>query len=296
MCYNNLMTNYLIYTLAIILALAPALFWLYIWYRKDSVEPEPKQMIFRAFFLGMLAIMPFLGLAHIFEYTPTLNMFWLKFSANFFYLSLVVSVVILAWAEETVKHFAVLQLGSRLKIEFNQIVDGIIYSISAALGFAFMENIFYFTEALITGGINTAFWPIFAFRSFGTMLGHTIFSGIFGLFWGYAFLDNKICPHHTKSVKSFFHQFTETIKFHIIIKHIIMGKLTEKGHEKRQLVAEALLLATIVHAIFNLLIKFEVFGHSLTFLVVPIIMGGFLYLSHAFLIKRNIKIWETVKN
>ncbi len=286
------MKDYLIHFLAFFFALAPALLWLVLWYKKDSKEPEPKKMIARSFIYGCLAILPILGIGHVLNHSPNLMEFWNTFAGKTFYISVVVATFLLAVLEEGLKHIAVLELGSRLKIEFNQIVDGVIYSVSAALGFAFMENIFYFFEALITNGISQSFWPIFAFRSFGTMMGHTIFSGVFGLFWGYAFLSMKITPHHTVSVKKVFHKFWETIRFHIIFQHILKGEPSPEGHEKRELVAEALLMAIILHTVFNLLIEIEVFGHSLTFLVVPILMAGFLFLSHAFLIKRNVKIWK----
>lgn len=286
------MSIYLVYFSAVFFALAPALLWLTFWYRKDKIEPEPKKLIIKAFLFGVMGIMPFLGMRYALENSSALLEIWDLFAAKTFYLSVVLITVFAAFLEESVKHFAAMRLGKSLKIEFNQIVDGIIYSVSAALGFAFAENVIYFINALFFVGISPDFWSVFAFRSLGTMLGHTIFSGIFGFFWGYAFLSLSITPRHTLSVTYFWHRLTETLRFHIIISHILRGRPSGHGHEKRELVTEALLLATIVHTLFNLLIKSEFLGQSLTFLVVPILLGGLLWLSKIFLEKKNVKIWE----
>ena len=56
------MQEFFIYAQAFIFALSPALFWLWIWYTKDSKEKEPKKLVFRAFFFGALAILPFFGI------------------------------------------------------------------------------------------------------------------------------------------------------------------------------------------------------------------------------------------
>ena len=275
-----------------ILALLPALIWLIIWYKKDSSQPEPKKLIFRSFIFGVLGIMPFLGINFALNRADALQEIWVIFTKKTFFISTIFLTLILAFLEESIKHFSVLRLGKSLKVYFDQIVDGIIYSVSAALGFAFAENVFYFLEAFFALGISVDFLKVFLFRSFGTMFAHTIFSGLFGFFWSFAFLSKKITPHHNISVSLMWKKITETIRFHIIFSHILKGRTSTRGHEKRELVAEALLLATLLHAVFNLLIKTEIFGHSLTFLVVPILMGGFLYLSKKFLENKNLKIWK----
>lgn len=281
--------------LPIFLALLPAIFWLVIWYKKDKKEPEPKQMILLSFCLGFLAALPFFILQWQVEHSPNLLFLWNNFSA-FLLFPAIIGTIALAFLEETAKHFAVLRLGSRLRIHFNQIVDGIIYSVSAALGFAFAENIAYFFTLLTYYSTSSPeFWNIYAFRSLGTLLGHTLFSGVFGLFWGHAFLSQSVTSKHSVSVKSFFRKVLETLRFHIIFSHILQARQSLRGHEKSDLVREALFLATIIHVLFNLLLMAKLFGHSLTFLVVPLLLFLFVFLGKQFLVPRNVRILHPIE-
>lgn len=285
------MNKYLIYLFCGVLAFIPALIWLIIWYKKDSEQPEPKKMILESFYLGCLSVMPFFGIKYAMNQADDLQDLWYEFAKNTLYLSQVILILLLAFLEESIKHFAVLRLGKSLKIEFDQIVDGVIYSVSCALGFAFMENIIYFANNFY-GEINASFLYLFAFRSLGTMLGHAIFSGIFGLFWGFAFLSMSITNKHNFSVSNIWHKLTDTLRLHIIRDHVLRGRSSTKGHEKGDLVREALIVATLLHGLFNIFVSFEIMGKSLTFMVVPLLMGGFVFLSHSFLQKKNLKIWK----
>jgi RsiW-degrading membrane proteinase PrsW (M82 family) len=286
------MSDFIAYFMATAFAILPAGVWLIIWYRKDFLEPEPQKLVLRSFLFGCLGVIPFLGIKYALENSPNLIASWEYFAGQTMFLSMVILTFVLALLEESVKHFAVLRLGSALKLEFNQIVDGIIYSVSAALGFAFMENLFLFFNFLMNLGFTGEFLLIFAFRSLGTMLAHTIFSGVFGLFWGYAMFSIKATPRHSVSVAEFFRKFWQTIRFHIVIRHIFKQGKCQKNHEKQELVAEGLWAAVLLHAIFNLLLVVDLFGQSLTCLIVPLIIGGFGFLSYAFLNRYNLKIWQ----
>jgi len=279
----------------ILAAILPAFFWLIIFFKKDSAQPEPKKMIFRTFFLGIFSVIPFFGINFALEKSPNLQFFFDYLSQKIVFIEIII-IFLLAFLEEIAKHFAVLRLGSSLKIYFDQIVDGIIYSVSAALGFAFAENFFYFWQAgKFFDFSDTEFWVIFGFRSFGTMLGHVIFSGIFGFFWGHAFLSTAVAKKHNFSVRKFFSKIFQTLKFHIIFRHILISRPSLRGHEKSDLVREALFLATIIHAFFNFFIETEIFGKKLTKLIVPILVFGFVFLGKQFLVPRNVKILKPIK-
>lgn len=282
--------------LAITLAFVPAFLWLVLWYKKDKKDPEPKRMIFRAFFLGMLATLPFFALRWQLLYSPNITAFWDVFSSSFFIPSLLLFALFSAFAEEALKHFAVLRLGKSLHIHFNQVIDGIIYSVAAALGFAFAENIAYFFYLLSLYDLNNpALWHIVGFRSFATTLGHALFSGIFGLFWGHAFCSPSVTPNHSYSTSHFFKRIFWTLRFHIIFSHILKGRPSKHGHEKGDLVREGLLLATLIHTLFNLLLSFEIGGKSLTFLIVPLFVGIFIFLAKQFLIPKNVEIFKSIE-
>jgi RsiW-degrading membrane proteinase PrsW (M82 family) len=252
-------------------------------------------MVALAFFMGMIAVLPFFALGWQWQSSPNLQSLWNTFSSHFLYLPSIIVVFFFAFLEESLKQFAVLRLGSKLKIHFDQIVDGIVYAVSAGLGFAFAENIFYFFTLLDFYTLtDPALWNVVAFRSFGTTLGHSLFSGVFGLFWGHAFLSKKVANKHSYSVSCFFIRFFETLRFHIIFVHILKAHPSLKGHESADLVREALLLSVLLHAVFNLFLQTEVFGIHLTPFVAPLLLLIFLFLSSRFLIPRNTKIMKPV--
>lgn len=259
---------------ALFSAALPAFWWIFLWYRKDSIEPEPKRMVALAFVFGILAALPFFGVRFLFG----------GFSGGLFLL------IILAAFEEIAKAIMVLWLGKILHIHFTQIVDGIVYSVAVGLGFAFAENLWYFWTTFDGIGISSESLWIFVFRSMGTMLAHALFSGIFGFLWAYAIFSQQITPHHRLSLTTLWKSFFRTIRFHILFSHIFSSHPSLHGHEKAELVREALLLAIVLHVLFNVAVSFSLFGHSLTPLVIPILAGLFFFLSEQFLQKKNIDI------
>jgi len=52
------MTTHLTIGLLLVVAIAPALFWLLYFYRKDKYEPEPLSWIVKIFLLGALIVIP----------------------------------------------------------------------------------------------------------------------------------------------------------------------------------------------------------------------------------------------
>ncbi len=124
-----------------LLAFAPGVFWLWWVYRRDRWEPEPRGLVLRTFFWGMVATVPavlleLLGAYALGSVLPGSNL-------------VVASVFMLAVvgpAEELCKFLAV-----RLRVyrhhEFDEPMDGIVYGAAAALGFASLENVGYLLAA-----------------------------------------------------------------------------------------------------------------------------------------------------
>jgi RsiW-degrading membrane proteinase PrsW (M82 family) len=136
------------------LALAPALFWLWFFMRRDR-QPEPAWLLARTFAWGALMVIP-AGLleAGVASAFGTVVMFAL------------VGII-----EEGAKLIAASSVLNNK--EFDEPVDGLIYATAAALGFATLENALYMLEGgaaliLVRGPIST--------------LGHILFAGA----WGYA--------------------------------------------------------------------------------------------------------------
>ena len=274
--------------IALPIAFLPALGWLFLYYHKDYRDPEPKKAIAQAFLAGVAIGIPFLILRHV--------MMWADISSLF--LQGIVSVILFAALEEIAKLSAAIFVVGRHKLEFNQLIDGVIYAVAAALGFAFMENLFYLISFLSSSADWGSFIYVVAFRSLGTMLAHTLFSGLAGLIWAYAYFSKQITPFSKKhllafELKDFINH--EILSLHIIRQNILKARPSRRGgHEKKVLVLEGIMLATFLHVIFNLTTNLEVLGKNLTFLAVPGIIGGFLYISYLFTKKLNTKILKVV--
>lgn len=273
-------------TIAFLLSIIPAICWLFIYYKKDKIDPEPKKVIAKTFMVGAAMSLPFLFLRYV--------MIWLDLSPLF--LGGTMSVIIFAILEEVAKLSAAIFVVTHHKLEFNQIIDGVVYAVTAALGFAFMENMFYL--ASLQGSLSGSYLYIVAFRSLGTMLAHTLFSGLAGLIWAYAYFSKQISPFKQKHLLAFELKDLinhEMLSLHIIRQNILKARPSRRGgHEKKVLVFEGIMLAIFLHIIFNITTTLELFGKTMTFLLVPALMIGFLYISYLFTKKLNTKILKVV--
>jgi RsiW-degrading membrane proteinase PrsW (M82 family) len=154
-------------------SLLPGLLWVYYFYRKDRYEPEPANLVIKAFIYGALAVIP-VGLieapfAKLISNPPNLVTLFL------------VTIGVIGLVEETAK-FAVIRYTIYNSDEFDEVVDGIIYSIAAGLGFAALENLLY---TYVFG------FKVGVIRAIVTSLIHASFSGIMGYYLGKAKLEAK---------------------------------------------------------------------------------------------------------
>ena len=273
---------------AFLFAFVPALCWLAVYRLKDRKDPEPKRMIARTFFGGALMAVPFLLLRQLFP----------MISTDPLLVTGVKGALVFALFEEAAKLSAAIWVVSRSPKVFNQIVDGMVYAVTAALGFAFVENLFYF-HTFASFGFGAGQWvAVVGFRSLGTMLAHTLFSGIAGLLWGYAVFSKKITPFGKDGLLGFGWNdlvYWEAWSLHIIRRNVLIAHPSRRGgHEKKALIFEGIVLASLLHAAFNLLVTFRVGGANTSFLAVPALMGGFLYASYLFAKKRHQEIFRIV--
>ena len=164
--------NYYQAGLLVALGLAPSLVWLSFYLKKDC-HPEPKYLLTKAFLMGIiispLAILLQLGFSEL-RTTFGLEIFSQGTPAFFLWSSFV---------EEFLKFFAIYLVVVRSP-EFDEPVDGMIYMISAALGFAAIENILVMFN-LIPNGAGTALNTL-ALRFIGATLLHALASGLMGYF------------------------------------------------------------------------------------------------------------------
>jgi len=192
-----------IFTLAVISvsALIPSFFWLWIYRLQDKQQPEPRSLIARLFFAGILITVPAVFLEWVF--IP--SSFYQSYASSL--LNLLALVILTAVIEEFLKFLVTKMICWKLCV-FDQVIDGVIYSISVALGFALIENFLYFlpfvysnqnlsnfTLALPFQEIQTNFWAFFFLVFFSrfifTTLMHTLSSGAMGLYLSKARFDSK---------------------------------------------------------------------------------------------------------
>ncbi|MBI5421801.1 PrsW family intramembrane metalloprotease [Candidatus Peregrinibacteria bacterium] len=272
--------------IATLLALLPALGWMVFYYRKDYRDPEPMSVLFRTFLAGCVVAIPFLVLKIFLSHIPNLGMAFKGFTA----------VLLFAALEEMAKLVASIFVVTRHRLDFNQVIDGVVYAVTAAIGFAFVENLYYFIQFLNSGSEDLL--TVFVFRSFGTMVAHTLFSGIAGLIWAYAYFSKQISPFSQKhllafELKDFLNR--EMLSLHILRKNVLRGKPSQRGgHEKKTLVLEGMVAAILLHALFNVSTALKLFGQNLTFLLVPALMAGLFWISYMFTKKMNIQILKVV--
>ncbi|MCK5686459.1 PrsW family intramembrane metalloprotease [bacterium] len=175
--------------MVVIISLLPSLFWLWYFYKKDKYEPEPIKMIVKIFLLGCLST--------VFAAFGNETLIKISINSNFFAnnsplkTSFIMYFLIIGPVEEIVK-FLVIKLFVFNDKNFNEIMDGIIYGITVALGFAFIENILYFYKFANYSGrfINPAQFQEGVFticvRAVTANIAHAIFTGIMGYYIGIA--------------------------------------------------------------------------------------------------------------
>lgn len=152
------------------LAIIPGLLIIIYVYTKDKVEKEPIGVILKCLFFGVLS-------CFVAAYAEQfLEAFLPAREAGTLPYALQTSFCVAAFCEEIVKYLAT-RLGSWKSPAFNYRFDGIVYAVSAAVGFAVYENINY----VAMYGLQTAI-----VRAFTAVPLHA-FCGVFmGVFYGIA--------------------------------------------------------------------------------------------------------------
>ncbi len=168
---------------AFIGGILPALLWLWFWLRED-LHPEPRRILFLTFLAGMMMAIVALFLeqgAHI------LIKNWFDFLPKWLFTT----ILLFVWAaiEETVKYVAARRAALRSP-SFDEPVDALIYLVTAALGFAALENVLFLLKVfgdhgmlagLITGNL----------RFLGATLLHVVSSAIVGASVAFSFFHKE---------------------------------------------------------------------------------------------------------
>ncbi|MFA4815269.1 MAG: PrsW family intramembrane metalloprotease [Candidatus Gracilibacteria bacterium] len=246
----------------VLLAALPALIWSYLIFKGRKTSRWP---LLLAFFLGTLTVIP---LILIYDYLwvrfPILNVYnAIESNITDMHYAAILSLIVVGILEELAKS-GVVRTISKTRIGIQTINDAVKYSILAGLGFAFTENIVYFRDAWMQGGV-AGLLPVMVFRSLFTVCGHMVFSGIYGYFYGIA---------------KFAHPIMETKlwmgerSFGVRVLSKILGTNEAKAFSQLMLL-KGLFIAMMIHAAFNSFLEFNYF-----FPVVILVGLGLLYLLY----------------
>lgn len=145
--------------------------WLYLIYRNDRFEPEPvRWLLFVGIAGGLLSGLPAALLNSFAAMGLGLRMDMLTGESAVNINSLLLFSLFVGFNEEFFKAMVSILLLRKLK-EFNEPVDGLIYSMTVALGFAAFENI----EYTLNGGLS-----VLVVRSFTAVPLHVGLASIWG--------------------------------------------------------------------------------------------------------------------
>jgi RsiW-degrading membrane proteinase PrsW (M82 family) len=174
---SRLPRNWPLFLSCIVLPFAVSVGWLWFIRRFDRAHPEPMRTIVITFVMGNLSVVPagfaekYISLAtpYLDPQLSTMGGRWLALP-----LALLVFTVTVGCVEEGVKLLASVFAFKRK--EFDEPVDGIVYGVTASLGFAAAENLRYFAMGRLAA-------PLVCARAFMTVPAHMFF----GALWGYGF-------------------------------------------------------------------------------------------------------------
>lgn len=198
----------------------PGVLWVLYFHRKDKYEREPGWLVAKTFLVGAVMIIP-AGIVEslfrgVLRNPPSLGAL------------LLATVFGVGFVEEFLKYWATRRVAYDHPA-FNEPVDGIIYAVSAGLGFAAFENVLYASTLGLGVGIV---------RAVLTSLVHASFSGIVGFGMGIA----KFAPRGLEGA--------------------VIGR--------------SLLLASVLHGVYDFLLMSQLMNFYLTVLVVALLYGVLL--------------------
>lgn len=187
--------------LNLLLAVIPPLLILYYYWRQDRRRPEPKGLILRVFALGCLSVVPLAAIELMLMKVVGPLPFWIKVALEAF----VVAALVEEYGKRWVVHKAA--FGHQA---FDEVHDGVLYTIVASLGFACLENILYSIGDPMIGVV----------RAFTAVPMHALASGLMGYYLGMA----KFAVEEVARKALFRQGLTVAVAFHGLYDFLLMSK------------------------------------------------------------------------
>ena len=168
----------LLFALSIAIALVTTVAYVWLIWRADRYEKEPKLLLVAAFAWGAV---PAVVLSVAAESVFGMPVAMLAGD----YAGLVAASFVAPPVEEVAKALVLAIVFAGARSEFDGVLDGIIYGSLVGLGFALTENIFYFVDALATEDLPS--WSLVVLgRTIAFGLNHAMFTSFTGVGLGLA--------------------------------------------------------------------------------------------------------------
>jgi RsiW-degrading membrane proteinase PrsW (M82 family) len=174
----NIINNPQVLFIAFVGGLFPSLLWLWFWLKEER-DGEPNILIALVFLMGMISVICVLPIERFVQTHVSSNNF---------------QVILWASAEEILKYLAVFVIIYKTK-RASKPIDWPIYMITAALGFAAMENTLFLANPLSTSIATQALLnaaSLGQLRFLGANLLHTVTSGTVGIAIGLSFFMKEL--------------------------------------------------------------------------------------------------------
>ncbi|MBI3634333.1 MAG: PrsW family intramembrane metalloprotease [Candidatus Yonathbacteria bacterium] len=174
---------------ALVGGVIPSFVWLWFWRQEDRACPEPTGLVVLSFVAGMVVVFFVLPLEKLIVATlpTTIHLVDILFAK----LSLItppdmdIQTFLWAFAEEFAKYATVFFVALHTR-DFDEPIDAVIYLITAALGFAAMENSLYILKDMGSGG-STQIFLDGHLRFLGATVLHTASSAVVGIALAFSF-------------------------------------------------------------------------------------------------------------
>lgn len=261
--------NIILISFSVFLALLPALIWGGIFLYKHG---EKRSEVLKIFLVGGTMVIPLMVYRFLWGIYPKISIMNLieplknkEIALRLFdggpNLALPISMIILFLTigiiEEVLKGL-VAKGADREGIK--TIDDAIEFSIIAGLGFAFAENTFYFMEVWRVLGYESLL-QVFVFRAVFSTFAHVMFSAVFGYHLGLAIFAKDVYREKKRN------SFTRSI----ITKLSRLTRMKSEDIFEDQQIFIGLFYASVLHAIFNVLLELNFTRFLIPFLVIGVI-------------------------
>jgi protease PrsW len=172
--------------LAGVMAGIPAVLWLAFFYLMDRHEPEPKQLVAGVCVLGALIAAPLADFvqAHL---APPVALAVPGYSP--FALDRVIYAVLVAGLTQEICKYAVVRYTIYMSREFDEPMDGIVYTMACGTGFAVWVNYHW-----LSSHDHEVYLSIGAAKAVVTTLAHATFAGLLGFVMGRAKFSRRSAP------------------------------------------------------------------------------------------------------